>query len=295
MSTYYRRIDREVQVSEATTVKRSVYYELGTAEVATVTVSKAGGAFGSSDSTNLQVADSLYNLQMVAADLDTEGELAFKLDGSADDTYIYGLCVVDHDPFDAIGQILDDTGTSGVVLADGAITAAKIASDALTNAKIADGAIGPEQQANAHHYIPLEIQQSEATTVRRTGFYQVGTHETQTITVSKAGSAFGASSAAATQLDGTLYKLELTPGDVDTLGELAVKSEGATLTQYITGMQIVEHDPYVDPRLIRQALAGKIITDTSDNTIKIYDTDGVTVLVTLTKSFDGTATTWTPS
>ena len=49
-------------------------------------------------------------------------------------------------------------------------------------------------------------------------------------------------------------------------------------------------------RLVAQAAGnGKVITDTSDDTIKIYDTDGSTVLKTWTKSTAGTETTWTPS
>jgi len=42
---------------------------------------------------------------------------------------------------DEIDNILDDTGTTGVVIVDGGITAAKIAGDAITAAKIAAGAI----------------------------------------------------------------------------------------------------------------------------------------------------------
>lgn len=44
-------------------------------------------------------------------------------------------------------------------------------------------------------------------------------------------------------------------------------------------------------RLIAQVLAGKLIADTSDNTIEIYDADGVTLLSTQTLSTVGTATT----
>ena len=149
MATYYRRIDREIQVSEATAAKRTVIFEVGTHEAQTVTVSKAGGAFGSSTTTATQVDGNLYRLAIAAADLDTEGELAFKCVGATDTQYVYGFMVVDHDPFDAIAAILDDTGTSGVALADGVITAAKLGADCITSAKIADDAILAEHVGSA--------------------------------------------------------------------------------------------------------------------------------------------------
>jgi hypothetical protein len=37
------------------------------------------------------------------------------------------------------------------------------------------------------------------------------------------------------------------------------------------------------------------VADTSDGTIKVYDTDGATLLVTLTKTTTGDEVTWTPS
>ncbi len=40
---------------------------------------------------------------------------------------------------------------------------------------------------------------------------------------------------------------------------------------------------------------GKIVTDNGDGTIKVYDTDGVTLLLTITKSTAGDEVTWTPS
>ena len=147
MASYYRRIDREIQVSEATAAKATVIFEVGTHEAQTVTVSKAGGAFGSSTTTAAQVDGNLYKLVIAAADLDTEGELAFKCVGATDTQYVYGFMVVDHDPFDAIAAILDDTGTSGVALIDGAVTAAKLGADCITSAKIADDAIGAEHLA----------------------------------------------------------------------------------------------------------------------------------------------------
>jgi hypothetical protein len=295
MATYYRRIDRDIQVSEATTVKRQIAYEVGTAEAQTVTVRKAGGSFGASSSTAAAIAGVLYELTITAADLSAEGELVFKSEGATDTQYVYGLRVVDHDPFDDIAAILADTGTDGVALAADAITAAKIADDAFAAEHFANAAIGTAVFQNDINFVPQEIEASEATTARRTLYYRVGTAEAQTVTVSKAGGAFGASSSAASQADGTLYKLVIVPADLDTLGALAFKSCGSTNTQYITGLQVVNHDPYGDLKTIRQAVAGTVVTDTSDNTIKIKDTDGATTLVTRTKTTDGTETTWTAS
>jgi len=57
----------------------------------------------------------------------------------------------------------------------------------------------------------------------------------------------------------------------------------------------VDHDPFADLQTIRQRLVGKSVADTSDGTIKVYDTDGATLLVTLTKTTTGDEVTWTPS
>ena len=175
----------------------------------------------------------------------------------------------------AADSTLTIVGTSGVVLAA--------------------NSVGPSELSDYVNVSPMEVQKSEATTARRTLFYRVGTAEPQTVTASKAGAAFGAISGTATQVDGNLYKLELAPGDVDTNGELLIKSVGATSTQYIAGVQVVDHDPFADLQTIRQRLVGKSVADTSDGTIKVYDTDGATLLVTLTKTTTGDEVTWTPS
>jgi len=140
-----------------------------------------------------------------------------------------------------------------------------------------------------------EYQQDEATAAKLVAIFEVGTDEAQALTVSKAGGAFVTSYSTATKIEETLYKIAIDDDDVDTIGALAFKSIGATDTQYIFGMDVVEYDVQDAVRDIRQALCGKVITDTDDDTIKIYDTDGVTVLLTLTKSTAGTVTTWTPS
>ncbi len=282
MATKYILIARELQQSEATTNYRKIMFESQSTGIQTLYVSKNHAAFTTAGGTVTQVQDSLFGLDAAAADLDTLGDLAFESRAAADTTYIYGLRVVSHDPVADVAAIktaadstLTIVGTSGVVLAA--------------------NSVGPSELRDYVNVSPMEVQKSEATTARRTLFYRVGTAETQTVTASKAGAAFGAISGTATQVDGNLYKLELAPGDVDTNGELLIKSVGATSTQYIAGVQVVDHDPFADLQTIRQRLVGKSVADTSDGTIKVYDTDGATLLVTLTKTTTGDEVTWTPS
>lgn len=282
MATKYILIARELQQSEATTNYRKLMFESQSIGTQTLYVSKNHAAFTTAGGTVTQVQDNLFALDAAAADLDTLGDLAFESRAAADTTYIYGLRVVSHDPVADVAAIktaadstLTIVGTSGVVLAA--------------------NSVGPSELSDYVNVSPMEVQKSEATTARRTLFYRVGTAETQTVTASKAGAAFGAISGTATQVDGNLYKLELAPGDVDTNGELLIKSVGATSTQYIAGVQVVDHDPFADLQTIRQRLVGKSVADTSDGTIKVYDTDGATLLVTLTKTTTGDEVTWTPS
>jgi hypothetical protein len=282
MATKYILIARELQQSEATTNYRKLMFESQSTGTQTLYVSKNHAAFTTAGGTVTQVQDNLFGLDAAAADIDTLGDLAFESRAEADTTYIYGLRVVSHDPVADVAAIktaadstLTIVGTSGVVLAA--------------------NSVGPSQLSDYVNVSPMEVQKSEATTARRTLFYRVGTAETQTVTASKAGAAFGAISGTATQVDGNLYKLELAPGDVDTNGELLIKSVGATSTQYIAGVRVVDHDPFADLQTIRQRLVGKSVADTSDGTIKVYDTDGATLLVTLTKTTTGDEVTWTPS
>lgn len=292
MATKYILIARELQQSEATTNYRKIMFESQSTGIQTLYVSKNHAAFTTAGGTVTQVQDNLFALDAAAADIDTLGDLAFESRAEADTTYIYGLRVVSHDPVEGLASINTNVsavqtivGSTGVTLTDSAITAAKVAANA----------IGPSELGDYVNYSPMEIQKSEATTALRTLHYRVGTAETQTVTASKAGAAFGAISGTATQVDGNLYKLELAPGDVDTNGELLIKSVGATSTQYIAGVQVVDHDPFADLQTIRQRLVGKSVADTSDGTIKVYDTDGATLLVTLTKTTTGDEVTWTPS
>ncbi len=282
MATKYILIARELQQSEANTNYRKLMFESQSTGTQTLYVSKNHAAFTIAGGTVTQVQDNLFGLDAAAADIDTLGDLAFESRAAADTTYIYGLRVVSHDPVADVAAIktaadstLTIVGTSGVVLAA--------------------NSVGPSELSDYVNVSPMEVQKSEATTARRTLFYRVGTAETQTVTASKAGAAFGAISGTATQVDGNLYKLELAPGDVDTNGELLIKSVGATSTQYIAGVQVVDHDPFADLQTIRQRLVGKSVADTSDGTIKVYDTDGATLLVTLTKTTTGDEVTWTPS
>jgi hypothetical protein len=176
--------------------------------------------------------------------------------------------------------------------------------------------------ATYYRTVREDVQISEATAARRTVYFDVGTHEAQTVTVSKGGGAFGATAGtAATQVDGTCYKLVIHADDIDTLGDVAFKCVGATDTQYVFGIRVVTDDPFAQSAgiadavweealsghdgttgsvaeallLVMQRGCGKIVTDNGDGTIKVYDTDGVSLLLTITKSTAGDEVTWTPS
>ena len=138
---------------------------------------------------------------------------------------------------------------------------------------------------------PRDLQQSEATTIYRQFNVQVGTAEAKTITVSQACAAFTTAGATGTTLEGLLFAVTPTADDLDTLGELAWKLVGATDTDYVHGQRVVPNGPD-ELHLIKQAVAGTVATDSSDNTIAIKDTDDATVLATLTKTTVGTVSTW---
>ena len=299
MATTYNRIDREIQVSEATTAKRQVLYEVGTAQVQSVVkVRKAGGAVATSTSTATQIAGNVFEMTIAAADLNTEGELMLVSWGTTDSNYIFGMSVVDHDPFDALTDIKTLLDTTGVVILDGGITAAKFAADALTGAKFAANFLAPEAYSGHVWHIGREVQLSEATTVYRTIMFPVGTAETQTVKVSKGGAAFGASSSTASQVANQLYKLVIDAADIDTLGEVAWELAGVTNTQYISGVTVVQHRPHHDLNFAaRRAGRGHVQFDSALDTIKTYDgaTTAATLLNTETRTTSGTYTDWTPS
>lgn len=173
--------------------------------------------------------------------------------------------------------------------------------------------------ATYYRTVREDVEIDAPTAGQATVYFEVGTHEAQTVTVSKAGGAFGATAGTtATQVDGTLYKLVIHADDADTLGDIAFKCVGATDTQYILGIRVVSNNPFADIAdavweealadhdgiagsvaeallMVMQRGCGKIITDNGDGTIKVYDTDNATLLLTITKSTAGDEVTWTPS
>lgn len=299
MATTYNRIDREIQVSEATTAKRQVLYQVGTAQAqSTVYVRKAAGSLAASTSTATQISGNVFEITIAAADLDTEGELMLVTWGTTDSNYLFGMRVVDHDPFDVLTDIKTLLDTTGVALASGAITSAKFAADAITQSAIAANALAPEVYSQHVVHIGREIQVGETTTNLRTLMFPVGTAETQTVQVSKNGGAFGVSTSVASQVSGTLYKLVIDAADIDTLGEIAFSLQGATNKQYISGITVVSHDPHSDMNYaVRRLGKGLRRFDSSDDTIKTYDgaTTAASLLATETRSTSGTYTDWTPS
>ena len=141
----------EIQVSEATAAKATIYIDVGVHEAQTVTVSKAGGAFGATaGTTSTQVVGTMYKLVIHAGDLDTEGFVAFLSTGATDNTTVYNIMVVDHDPFDAVAVAPADYLTATGIAADalaaakfatGALTADAFAADALVAATFATGVL----------------------------------------------------------------------------------------------------------------------------------------------------------
>lgn len=125
----------------------------------TVTLSKAGGAFGAAGGTVTEIANGFYKIAYTTTDANTLGDLAVHVTGTGCDATDFIDQVVAVDLADAVRFGLSalpnaaagangglPTGNaSGQVavasLANGAITAAAIAADAITAAKIADGAI----------------------------------------------------------------------------------------------------------------------------------------------------------
>ena len=211
----------------------------------TLTVSKAGGAFGTAAGTVAQVEDELFKLTTATSDTDTAGDLAYKVAGTTNDTIIYGLHI------DAAAAVED-----------------------------------------THIDIEQDLEKATETTL----LYEAPDTDTGlTLLVSKAGGAFGTSVSTVAQVDGHMFKLVTGTDDVDTSGAVAWKLTGGTNTTYLYGLQVVEHDPVEDVRLMRQVLAGKVVVDEAAGTIEVYAADGVTVLVTLTRTVDGDETTWTPS
>jgi len=308
MATYYRRIDREIQVSEATAAKRTVIFEVGTHEAQTVTVSKAGGAFGSSTTAATQVDGNLYRLAIAAADLDTEGELAFKCVGATDTQYVYGFMVVDHDPFDAIAAILDDTGTSGVVLADGAVTAAKLGTDCITSAKIADDAILAEHVGSA--VIVADTLGADCITEAKIADDAIAAEHIASAAI--VAGTLGADCITSAKIADDAIAAEHLADDTITAASIATDAiaadglaDGAAgeIADKVLKELVADHKgtagSFADVLndIWRRIGFGLRTTDTDDDTIKTYDgtTDGDTLLVTETKSEAGSETDWTPS
>jgi len=295
MATYYRRIDREVQVSEATAAKATVYFEVGTAEAQTVTVSKAGGAFGASTTTAAQVEGNLYKLVIAAADLDTEGELAFKCVGATDTQYLFGFMVVDHDPFDALAAILDDTGTSGVALPDAVITAAKLAADCITAAKIADDAIAAEHLADDAITAASIATDAIGADAIADGAIDAGAIAGDAITSAKiADDAISAEHLADDAITAASIATDAIAADGladGAAGEIADK----VLTELVADHKTTAGSLADMVNEIRAVAAGKKVVDDAANTISHKDTDNTTEVVGLTRTEDGDETTWTPN
>jgi len=190
----------DIQVSEATAAKRIIYVDVSVAEAQVVTVSKAGGGFGATAGTTCTaVAGTMYKLTMHIGDLDTEGFLAFLSTGATDNTTVYNIMVVDHDPFDAVVEIAAGVGTSPV-------------------------------RVNR-----AQVQRSEVDADRRTiYFYATGTLPAYA-SVSKNGAAFANSTNAPATVNGSFRSLEFTRAELAAVGRYVVNvtTTGTVATAFI--------------------------------------------------------------
>jgi hypothetical protein len=128
MTTYYRTRDCKLQLSEATTARRQILVEIGTAEAKTVYLSKAGAAFTTSGvgATCTVVEDALALLTLATADLTTEGELAAKLVGATHTDYVFGVRVGYDDDFEdahvarqaEVGKVVAELSDTSITVYD---------------------------------------------------------------------------------------------------------------------------------------------------------------------------------
>jgi len=258
-ATFYRQIDADVQVSEASAAKRTLYYQVNTHEAQTITVSKAGGGFGATaGSTGTQVTGVVYKLVIHADDIDTEGDVAFCSTGATDIHYIFGVRVVDHDPFDAVAEILDDTGTSGVQIPAGEIDAAAIADNAIDHGAIATDAIGTAELAttavdeiaaavNAENrgIYYYQVQRNCSLAARRTLYFRATGTLPAKASMSLNGGSFADSTNAPGTVNGAFRKLELTRAETARTGRLVINiTTSVTVNYVVLIVDFVSYDPF---------------------------------------------------
>jgi hypothetical protein len=257
MATYVRTVREDIEIDAPTAAQATVYFEVGTHEAQTVTVSKGGGAFGATAGTTAaQVDGTVYKLVIHADDADTLGDVAFKCAGATDTQFVLGLRVVSHNPFADIAAILADTGTDGVVLGADAITAAKIADDAFSAEHFADDAIAAA--AIATGAITADAFAADAIVA--------ATLATDAIT----SDALAATATA--EIADAVWLEDITDHD-DTADSAA---QALHYVRQERGWGVVE-------------------VDAGDNTIVVNDDDGETALKTITGATVLGVTTWTPS
>lgn len=284
----------------------AILYQVGTDEAQTIlkaTTANFGAVNAGTTAAKVTGADSavLYRLTINAADTAALGPVLFESKGATDTTYVWGF-VVDELP----GKV----AASGIpvgAFANDSITAAAIATDALAADGLAADAVTEIVTATLLSLIRylrppiMRIKQSTSTVIPLT----VHTHEAKTVTVSKAGGAFGATAGSvAAQVANNDYKLTLHATDLDTLGYVKFLLTGATSTEVVEVL-VVEDDPTQESdatvtkalvadlvsyeatgdtgtRLadmitaIRAEVAGRMAL--SGTTLTVYEVDGVTAM-----------------
>ncbi len=222
----------------------AILYQVGTDEAQVITAAKDGNfAAVNAGTTAAKVteADSavLYRLTIDAADTATAGPILFQSKGATDTTYVWGFVVAE------LPGMIAASGIPVGAFVNDSITANAIATDAIGANEVAAGAVTEIVSAMLLSLIRylrppiMRIKLGTSTVVPCT----VHTHEAKTVTVSKAGGAFGATAGSvAAQIAGTDYKLTLHVDDLDTLGYVKFLLTGAQSSEVVEVL-VVEDDP----------------------------------------------------
>lgn len=128
MANVHLMLPRDLAIAKETVI---CYEAPDTDEALTLYVSKAGGAYNTSASTIDLVDGLMFKLTVGTTDVDAAGDVAWKLVGSGNTTYIYGMRVVYHDPVADV-RIMRQVLAGKIIVDSGDGTIAIYASDGVT-------------------------------------------------------------------------------------------------------------------------------------------------------------------
>lgn len=118
-----------------------------------------------------------------------------------------------------------------------------------------------------------------------------------TISVSKNGGAFAVAAGTFAEIANGIYKLTPAAADVDTLGPVVFRATAVGADPCNVAGIVVAYDPYDANHLGLKA--GRVLTNKADydnttNVITYYDDDGITPVLVMTPTDDGSKVTRTP-